>query len=372
MLLTLKMLLSSRNSLQAILSIALLIAIVSSITAITNYINAQAESLITPTGNRFHLVLSGNSTSISDGLVENDLASLLGNVSGIEYVNPQRILKVKLIDKLNYTAIIRGVGSVDSYLKMRRAYINGSAAGNSSQVNIGVILARLASISIGDTVSLSFNGKCISVKVTGIFKTLTQSDVEILAPIETVQRLTDDCKLSLIEFTVRRDANSEDVVNSIISLEPSVRIVKTFMFKEFIQDVNRQTLSFLNLWFLAIYIVVAATSYIIVLKLTLDLNYEFTLLRAIGARRRYVFMLVLTYIAIIASSSSIIGLSLGLSSSQTISTVTQWLGIGVEVHPFLNLEQIPQIILYALTSSILGSTPCILRCLGRIYEASRL
>ncbi len=108
----------------------------------------------------------------------------------------------------NYTVQVRGVEDINSLLKTRRAYVNGTVAKNYTEANVGEILARALSISLRDELSLAVGDRHLKVRVVGIFKSQTQNDVELLIPVGTASMLEGNTNtISIIEFSLKENVN---------------------------------------------------------------------------------------------------------------------------------------------------------------------
>jgi ABC-type lipoprotein release transport system permease subunit len=79
------------------------------------------------------------------------------------------------------------------------------------------------------------------------------------------------------------------------------------------------------------------------------------MLNALGAAKRHVFTLVISYIALTASIGGILGTVLGLTSAQTASTLLRWLTPTAEITPFLQPEQALNALALTLASAVFGS-----------------
>jgi len=117
---------------------------------------------------------------------------------------------------------------------------------------------------------------------------------------------------------------------------------------------NQQTLTFMSLWSVTIYAVAAVASYIIATRLIAESRDEMTMIRALGAKKRMLFTLVLIYTTATALLGSILGIALGTVGTQTASTILRWIWPSVNITPFLEAEQALQTILLTLASSTLG------------------
>ena len=351
----------------SIIAIALLVAILASMNSIINHINFQTEALgeLINIGGAF-LILGGNSSSITDSKIDAKLASLVGSITEIKYAFHQKVFKATLTTNIsNQVTLIRGVEDISSFLRLRGAHVNGLTAEGETEVNVGEVLARSASINLGDEVNVTVGNKLLKVKVVGIVKTLTQSDSEIIVPMELANRLIEpEDRVSLIEFTLK-DGVKEEAIQSLIKLLPEdVKVVRVQQTKAFIQDINTQTLSFLNQWSIAVYAAVTAASYVIATRLTTEFTYELTMLRSLGAKKSLIFTLILTHTATMALLGSILGLSLGIAGAQMASTTARWMLKSLDLTPFLEIDQALRILLLTLTSSMLG-------CIYPAFKAAR-
>ena len=353
MLLTLKALFRKKGTISHVFAIALLVAILASVASIINHINLQAEALgKTRNASGNFLLMSKNSTSITNSKVSIELTYVLENVSIVKYIFPQKIFTATLMtNSRNYTTIVRGVDP-KSYLNFRHARVNGSLA-NDMQANIGEILARLASIGKDDEVTLIANNKHVRIEVAGIVKTFSQLDTELVVPLSVAHILDEDNdRVSVVEFTTK---SSQDEIDRLIQLLPTnVKMIEVQQTQAFIQDINNQTLSFLFMWSVAVYVTVVAASYVVATRLIIESNYELAMLRALGARRVLTFAAILAFTLSISLLGIVLGLSIGLTGAQAISTFARWSWKSIQVTPFLGIEQATQIIFIAFAASIIG------------------
>lgn len=369
--LTLKMLFWKKGTTSSTIALALLVAILASTTSMVNDINSQTRALgrLLNIGDTY-LILNENSNSIIDSKIDTELADKLNDIADIKYTIPQKIFTANLTtSSSNYTILIRGVEDVTSFLNLRKAYVNGTTPKNETEANIGEILARSISINLEDEANLTISNNTLKIKIVGIVTTLTQTDTELIVPMETANHLTrNNGEISLIEFTLKENVNREEAINRITKLLPKdVKVVKAQQPKEFMQDMNSQTLTFLNLWSIAVYAVVAAASYVVATRLIAESSYELAMIRALGAKKKLLFTLVLTYIAVVTLLGSILGVALGTAGTQTASTMLRWIWTGVEVNSFIEPSQVVYTLLLTLASSILGCLYPAFRCARKSY-----
>lgn len=366
-----RMLFRRRGVGSAILAIGFIVAIEASMISTLNHVNAQSEALagLVQIGETY-IIIGRGSMSITDSRIDAELASCLREAAEVEQIFLQKVLAVNLkADSADQTAKLTAVEKVEGFLRFRGADINGGFAENWTEANIGEILARTASIALNQTITISSGEGTTQSRVAGIFRTRSGLDAEIVVPMDALNGLfKDDRKISVIEFTLKEGFERGEGLDHIDeSLPESVEILKVQRPDVFMQRVNLQTLTFLNVWSLVVYAVVAAASYIITMRLTAESAYELAMLRALGARKRQVLTLIMGYTAAIAFLGSILGIALGVAGTQIASTILRWLQPTVEIAPFLKAEQASKTILLTLVSSILGCAYPAYRSIGMGY-----
>jgi putative ABC transport system permease protein len=252
---------------------------------------------------------------------------------------------------------MRSVEDITTLLALTGTRTNGTVAKDEEEANAGEILARIASINVGDEANITLGTSVLKAKIVGIVRTQTQSDTELLVTLRTAKRLIgNNSELSFIEFVLKEDVKENEVINSIVNQLPSdVKVIKTQQLKEFVQGVNDQTLTFLNAWSIAVYVTVAAASYMISTRLITDFNNELGVLRAIGAKKRFLFTTIQAYTITTILIGSILGIAVGLTGTQIVSRILTWIW-HAEIIPFLEYSQALKLLLLTLCSSILGCT----------------
>jgi len=352
-----RMFLRKGGTSSAILAIALLIAIMASANSIVNSINSQATALESMVDvGQTYLVMQKNATSVTNSQVSPGVASLLENMSDVDQVLPQTITDVTMTsNSSNYNVELTTVEDLPSFFNVKQAQMQGQIAEpNALEVDIGIALASLTSTNTSDQVTLTFGDTSLKVSITGVFTTLTQSDAQIVAPADIAQQLTGENSTSFVEFSLKTDSSQSAVSSIEQALPTDVKIVKVQELKGFIQDVSDQTLSFLNLWSIGIFVVIAAASYLVATRLVTESTYELSMLRSLGSNRGLLFRLVFTYIVAVASLGIVLGLSIGIVGAQAASTMANWIQPGVTLAPFLEIGQAAQLAAFTFLSAIMG------------------
>lgn len=364
--LCLKIFLRKRDTILSILPIALLVAILASANSIVNYLNTQVEALASlrqPTGR--YIIVRGS--SISDSKLDSKLLDQIYSLHHVENIMPIKYTWLNLTFRsATIEAPVRGVNNVKGFLETRRASLMGGVAKSVNEAVVGELLANAYSVDIGSEIRLTYNTRSILVTVTGIFRTQTEIDSEVIVPIETIFNLTGEEYISLIEFSLKKGADAERVLADISEILPEdIRVVQVHQPVIFARQTHIQMSNFLSFWSLIICAVIASASYITAARLAEESYYEILLLKVLGARRGRIFALMLLYIVIVAAVSSVLGISAGLVGTQIVSTFLSWLMPGVKITPSLEPWQAAWILLITVISAIAG-------CLYPAHKATRI
>lgn len=355
------MLLRRGGTASAVLSIALLVAVIASTSSIANHLSLQAQalsSLVNP--GRTLIILSKNAASLTDSRISADKAwemvGKLGNMSWVKQATVQKILTAKITSQArNATAQMRLVDSVADFLKTRNARLNGTIARNFTEANMGEILAKLLSVNAGDEIAVHAYEKQMRLRVSGVFRSQTEIDSEIVAHMQLLENLTGNSEITLIELTLTDKSEAQEALSHITRVLPeNLEVTQTQRPLEFLQQVSQQTLNFLAIWSIAVYAAIVATSYVIAGRLIAESDYEFAMLKVLGAGGNQLFMIIMLYTAVVAVSGAALGTALGTVGAQTASTILRWAKPAIDVTPFLEPCQIIQITLLTLAASLLG------------------
>ena len=200
-----KVLFRKKGTASAIIAIALLVALLASVNALVNNINSQT-TLITKLASKgdTYLITSEDSTSLSDSQIPSSIIGQLKNNSDIKYTIAQQTSQATLETNTgNYAITVKGIDDIQAFLKNNRASINGTVS-KENQANIGIMLAKLASVNKNDLLNLTIASKSIQLKATSITQANQQTDTQITMPLTTLQTITqDNTQISYIEFTLK-------------------------------------------------------------------------------------------------------------------------------------------------------------------------
>jgi ABC-type lipoprotein release transport system permease subunit len=353
----LKILFRKKSTASAIIAVALLIALLASVNALVNNINSQTTLIakLANQGDSF-IITSKDSTSLFDSKIPANLIESIKTNPQVSYATAQQTTEATIkTNTTTYQATVRGVSDVRAFLTNQKASINGSVSGE-NQATIGIIFAKLASVNKNDMLNLTINGKSVQLKVTAITQSNQQSDTQITISLSTLQAITqNNSEISLIHFKVKDAAKANTVIENLTQAIPTdIKITSLQQVPTFATDVNKQTATFINVWSVAIYLVVIAASYIIASRAVNDARYELYTLRTIGTKRKTTLSMITVYALTIGLIGSVIGISLGIVGTQTASTLIRWNWGNTLLNPILNVNQALEILLLALVASLVG------------------
>jgi ABC-type lipoprotein release transport system permease subunit len=341
----------------AILAVTLLVAVVSSMYAIVNFINMQTTALgqLRNVGNQY-LVLNKSAKALSDSHLNVVSVDVLKNGDYAKSICPQKLVEGTLYtNSQQRTVFVHGIENLSAYLKAKPSYVNGSVAAYPSEANMGVLLAKACNVNLQEYVKVSAGGVMLNLKVVGIVRSQGQLDNELIVCLETANTLAGHRDASFIEFSFKDGVNRQGALDDLSASLPSdVAVVKVQQTATFLQHSNSEILSFLSAWSWTVYLVVAAASHAVATRLTVESEYELVTLKALGIKSRRVFALIFSYTVMLALAGTFFGLALGLVGTQVASTVLGWFWQGVVIAPFLEPIQVGQILVFSVVSSAFG------------------
>jgi ABC-type lipoprotein release transport system permease subunit len=354
-----KMLFLKKGTASAIFSIALLIALLTSVNCLVNNINAQTTALtqLASVGETYVLTSEGSS-SLSNSQINTSILTQIKNNTDIKYATSQQLFMATLtLDNQTHSITVHGVDDVQAYLKKNGANINGTYSKTDSQANVGIILANQAFINKNNNITLTVNGQSTQLKIVGITTTQSQSDTQLIIPLTTLQNLTQqNTTISYIEFSIKDTSKANQTISNLTQTLPStIKITGTQQIVAFASDINTQTVTFINVWSIAIYIVVMAASYITCSRLINEAEYYLYTLRTLGAKKTSTLNLILIFVLVIALVGSILGLSVGVVGTQLASTAVRWVFGNTQLAPFIEVNQTLQILGLSLAAATIGA-----------------
>jgi ABC-type lipoprotein release transport system permease subunit len=353
-----KMLFRKKGTASAILAIGLLIALLTSVSCLVDNINAQTTALtqLASIGDTY-IIKNQNSASLSDSQINANLLTEIKTNSNIKYATNQQLTQGTITaNNQTYEVTVRGVDDVKAYLNKNSAAINGSTAKTATEANIGIFLSSLANIQKSDNITLTINSQSTQLKIAGVTRTQTQSDSQLIIPLTTLQSMiSQDSTVSYIEFSVKDTAKSAQTIINLTSTLPSnIQILSTQQVVSFASNINDQTVNFIDVWSIAIYIVVIAASYVTASRLINESEYDIYTLRTLGATKTSTLSLVITYVLVIGLLGSLLGLSVGIVGTQVASTAVRWVLGNSQLAPFIDVNQTLQILGISLVCAVVG------------------
>jgi len=340
---TLKVFLLKRGFLKQAFALALIVASLASAYSLANFVNLQAESLGSYVPSAGEYILFNGSTP-SESLFNASLAELVRD-AGVSRLSLQRLFKVNVsASSCTFEARVRAVDDVGSLLG--GCLVSGSHASGPMEVEAGELLAGSVGLKAGENVSLILqDGRALNVKVSGVFRSNSQLDSELVSSLSLSEEVFGDSRLSLIQLY------SEDASKLVKLLPEGFRLARVQASREFVEGLSLQTSTFLHLWSAVACALIAAASYTISSRIIVESEYEVGLLKALGAGGRLIHSTVFLTLLFTALSASILGVSLGLVVAQAASWALSFTFPGMPLQPFLEPLQALSITLLTVSSS---------------------
>lgn len=352
--LSFKLFFRKKVTVAAVFALALLVAIIASMYATMNCVGSQTRVLgqLERVGDRY-LVLNA-SNSLGESSINSELFENLRFFSDIDELYGQKIFNGTLKTASgNYPVVLRGIENLPEYFKKASVSINGTIAQNDHEVNAGLLLANIASLEKNQQICFSVGEVAFNVKVVGITRTQTQLDTELIVPLQTAHNLTGKTDLSFAEFYFKENANIDTALDHLYQFITDAKIVKVQQTTAFLEQSTNETLNFMAVWSITVYILISTASYVVSTRLMVESEFELATLNAIGAKRFQISFVIFTYVMFIAVVGSILGSSLGIVTTQVASSALRF-SQNVLVTPFLELPQFGQIVALSLIFSMLG------------------
>ena len=227
-------------------------------------------------------MLNKSAESLSDSQLNWIPVNVIKNCTDVKSVYLQQVLEGTLQTTSGKRPVfVRGVENLSAYLKAQPSYVNGTVAANPSEANMGVLLAKACQVNLQEHVNVSVGSARLDLKIVGIVRSQGQLDNEVLVSLETANTLASDGDVSFIEFSFKEGVNRQEALDGLSALLPNdVEVVKVQQTAAFLQQSTGEILNFLSVWSLTVYFVVAAASYVVSTRLTVESEYELVTLKA--------------------------------------------------------------------------------------------
>ena len=332
-----------------ILTIALVVAVLASLAAFVNAIVFRSRSIGKLGGGPSSAVIVG------DAAIQSRLLRERMETSS-SHILPGSVIPAWLEVGGEDRAVFMVSTNVSEFVRVKNADLEGEIAEEGEEADVGRVLARMANIEIGDDIRVKVGGEKVELHVVGIVSAHTQADVEVLVPEGFMESLApSDNRFFTVEVRFAKNISGREAIASLANAaSKGVDVVGMGQAAKFIEEVDSQTVSFLEAWSLIVYAVVAAVSGVGTMRLVNECERELEILRSIGASRRKVVGLLLLSVSGLGFVGSLIGISLGIVGSQVVSTGLGWIKPGVELSPFLGLGQTLKMLTLATGSSVFG------------------
>ncbi|MEM3921476.1 MAG: FtsX-like permease family protein [Nitrososphaerota archaeon] len=341
-----------RRSMLYILTIGFLLMTISAPLVIANGY-AENFGIILPKyeQSRFFLI-NASATSLSWSTVDYSITEQLA-VVGFKDLFPQILLYSYVAVGDNFFEIrIRGVDRLDEYFRHNGFRVNGNIPSSSSDVAIGILVARRFNVEKGAFLRIFLdNGNYRDFRISGIIDCGCPSDEEVLMQLSGVWDIRPDNlgKVSFIEVMELEKAN----LSALYSL--GLKVFDERPFYQAAYDLISKTLNSIRNWSAPLHLLVLAAVYFTSMRIIRESMRDGVILRCIGATRRKVFSYLLYRCLIVTMLGIFVGLAFGVTSAQVaFRLISIVLSTGSYNPPSLDFLDIIRLMALSLLSSIAG------------------
>ncbi len=344
-----------KRLLSYILTIGSLIAVVVIPLAIGNAYIEHLTRIMPAQDYHHYLVINSSANSLSDSIIEYKLLEDILKHRNVDF-SPQLIRYCKVGSNAeDVETVLRGA-SLNHLYKFRHVSLTGSMPKNMSEGNVGILLASRLNLSLNDYIEIELGDGRHTLKVAGILRCSCPYDEEVLVQLEDAWRLSPDVdgKVTLLEFIGKLGDEELASLNlRVMPLQPA---------SQAIENIVESTFNTIRSWALAISVTVFISSYFTSLKMCIDSLDRVLALRRIGFSKRKAALFLFYKASIVSLMSILIGISIGVVSSQVIFRALSLI-LSVEAYqpPTLTLNDLSWISAAAGMMSITGSIPPIIK-----------
>ncbi len=341
-----KGLLRRRESMLAIIALALPVSILAAAVSLSLYVGV-GERLLEEWGERGRLYAIWGKWSGDWSRLESSLKRL-SCVRSIAYEN---ILWVR-VEGWGEASLV-STDNASSLVSMLGGRVTGRLPRRAGEAAVGSLIASGGNLSIGSALRISHGGVAENYRVTGIIYSNSQLDASIIV----LGRGGDGFRLILLQ------ASGDGGVRRV--LPKGVRMEALGDPWRFALSIEGEVRRSLDYWMIAAYLVVAASSYAISARLVAEAEDDVRLLRRLGASGGLILASLASYMLILSLAAGMLGVALGVVGSQVTSTAAWWAGLGRLISPYLDIPEALRIMLFTAASSLMGG-------FYPAYRASRL
>jgi len=236
----------------------------------------------------------------------------------------------------------------------------------SGAVELGCLLARRLNVTAGESVALMVNDRRTEVRVVGIACLGGPEDAGVLAGLETAWEASPENRGRVTDVLVRTDGGDLQEVARLASELGGVKVSAPANLSTAVRGLFDQVKSALLAWVLTAHAVIWAAVHTVAAKLVVDKRSELGVLRALGATRFQVLFGILAWCSLVSAVGWLYGVSLGLVSAQALSSLMSSVAeVGLSEPPSIHPGQMLLLLAASQIASLLGGLFPALRASGR-------
>ncbi len=222
-------------------------------------------------------------------------------------------------------------------------------------VELGCLLARRLNVTAGESVTLLVNDHRTEVRVVGVACLGGPEDAGVLAALETAWAASPENRGRVTDVLVRVDGGDLREAVRLASELGRVKVSAPANLSTAVQGLFDQVKAALLAWVLTAHAVIWAAVHTITAKLVVDKRLELGVLRALGATRFQMLVGILAWCSLVSAVGWLYGVSLGLVSAQAISSLVSAVAeVGLSETPPIHLGQMLLLLAASQIASLLG------------------
>ncbi|MEM2216621.1 MAG: FtsX-like permease family protein [Nitrososphaerota archaeon] len=340
------------KSMLYILTIGFLLTVASAPIVIANGYSENLYTMLPKFEEERFLLINASAKSLNESFLDYSLTERLVSL-GFKKFFPQLIFYSKAFfnDKL-FDIKVRGIDRLEEYFKHNRFHVDGNIPSSSSEVAIGILIARRFGVEKGVFLRIfSHDEDFKDFRVSSIIDCRCPSDEEVLAPLSTVWDIRPDIlgRISLIEII------SSEEINPATLYSLDVKVLEERSFYQAAYSLILKTFNSIRNWSTPIYLLVLTAVYVVSVRITRDSEKDVTIIRCIGASRWKIFRYLFYRCFIVAVFGILVGISFGVVSAQVIFRfVSIILSTGSYTPPNIDTLDLVWLIGFSLLSSTAG------------------
>jgi ABC-type lipoprotein release transport system permease subunit len=306
---------TERTAITVLMLVPVVVLLISSSMVTTGYLQqaTASVSLVHPS-NAYIAYEPGVASPSSSSIGYDSFARILG--SGASFATPVLSFPAFVTDGANAANSSVLATNMTDFMAARNSTVYGAVAIGGNQADAGAIIAKILGIKAGDLVTVDAFSQVQTLTVVGILNSTDQSDTGLVVPLSASWALwpqTAD-KITYVEFYSNNQA-------AISSFSGNMTVVREEGIDQIARSFDSQTAALLTNWTYVLFALSGAAAIAAASRVVTEVSQEYKTVRAIGAKLSTARALVFYELLIIAGTSVLIGIAVGIVSTSTLGTL---------------------------------------------------